>query len=207
MEFTAEDTARLLRLMAWRRDERHFRPDPVTPEQCAQLRRAMDLSPSVGNSRPWRVVSVEDAAVRAAIIADHEDAKTAAETGYDDARRARYRSLKLAALRDAPLHLAVFTDLDPAAGHGLGRRTMPETLAQSTVIAIHGLWLAARSMNLGVGWVSILNPEVVARLVGADEGWRLTAYLCVGRPSEFHETPELERVGWQESESAPWIVR
>ena len=74
----------------------------------------------------------------------------------------RYARLKLAGLDQAPCHFAVFAEPDPEQGHGLGRRTMPETTAYSAVMAVHTIWLAARAEGLGLGWVSILDPAAVA---------------------------------------------
>jgi nitroreductase len=84
---------------------------------------------------------------------------------------------------------------------------MPETLVHSTVIAVHTLWLTARSLNLGVGWVSILDPVEVGRCLDVEPGWQLTAYLCLGYPLVDDDTPELERRGWQDRTSTPWLVR
>ena len=97
----------------------------------------------------------------------------------------------------APIQLAVFTQADAEEGHGLGRQTMPEALAYSTVCAIHTLWLAARAEGVGLGWLSILEPDIVARALDAPENWRLTAYLCLGRSAEETTIPALERDGWQ----------
>ena len=207
MQFSQADRDVLYEILKWRRDVRHFRTDPVGPETLAALRRALALAPSVGNSRPWRVIEVASPDLRAAILGNHEACNRDAAGAYEGERRERYAALKLAGLREAPVHLAVFTDLDPAEGHGLGRRTMPETLTYSTVAAIHTLWLAARALNLGVGWVSILDPEGVARLLGAEPSWRLTGYLCVGWPLADDDTPELARRGWQEDVEAEWTVR
>jgi len=207
MKFEAEQTDALLELMRWRRDVRHFTKQPVTEDQVAVLRQAMALAPSVGNSRPWRVVRVSSLDVRRQLIADHLQAKDNAGVFYDDATRAKYSALKLAALEEAPLQLAVFTELDPAQGRGLGRQTMPETLNYSTVLAIHGMWLVARSMNLGVGWVSILNPAEVRRHLNVPANWQLTAYLCIGRPKAADDRPELERVGWQDCDEPEWLTR
>lgn len=207
MQFSEDQAAILHDIMRWRRDVRHFRPDPVPEALLARLAGAMDLAPSVGNSRPWRVMRVRDPRRRAAIIADFEACNAVAADTYDDATRQDYLRLKLAGLREAPEHLAVFTEADPDAGRGLGRRTMGETLDYSTVMAIHALWLAARAENLGLGWVSILDPAQVCQALSAPENWRFTGYLCLGYPAATDDTPLLHRAGWQENESHGWIER
>ena len=207
MQFTDRDVDVLFDLLRWRRDVRHFRSDPVSHQQLIKLEEAMDLAPSVGNSRPWRIVRVESQELRRRIIENHEKANRTAAEQYEAEQRSAYRSLKLAGLREAPVHLGVFTDLAPHAGHALGRQTMPETLTYSTVIAIHSLWLAARSMNLGVGWVSILEPGEVQNCLDVPPSWHFTAYLCLGHAAFDDDTPELDRVGWQDETRTSWLVR
>jgi 5,6-dimethylbenzimidazole synthase len=177
---------------------RRFRADPVSCAFIESLLETAALAPSVGNSRPWRFVSVETEARRGAIIASFAACNAAALACYEGDRAALYARLKLAGLEAAPVHLAVFCDHATEAGHGLGRKTMPETLDYSVVAAIHTFWLAARAEGLGVGWVSILDPAEVARVLVVPEAWKLVAYLCVGFPEEEHPDPELERHGWQE---------
>lgn len=187
----------LERLLRWRRDVRRFRTDPLDPVLLTQLLDLADLAPSVGNSQPWRFVSVETPAARAAVRANFEAANADALLCQPEERRHLYASLKLAGLDRAPVHLAVFTEAGTAQGHGLGRRTMPQTLEHSTVMAVHTLWLAARAAGIGVGWVSILDPDRLCRELAVPADWRFTAYLCVGHPEEEHVDPELERAGWQ----------
>ncbi len=79
---------------------------------------------------------------------------------------------------------------------------MPETLDYSTVTAVATLWLAARARGVGVGWISILDAPTAATDLGVPDTWRLTAYLCLGYPTEADDVPELERVGWQERTDA-----
>jgi 5,6-dimethylbenzimidazole synthase len=207
MRFDDHDLATLLRLMRWRRDVRRFRPDPVPEAALRQLAEAMAFAPSVGNSRPWRVIRVDDPATRAAMRMHFEACNAAAAEGYQGERRDAYRALTLAGIDTAPVQLAVFTDMDPAEGHGLGRRTMPETLAQSTAMAVHALALAARALNLGVGMVSILDPGHVHRLMEAPAGWRFWGWLCIGYPVEFDDRPQLDRLRWQENLDPPWRRR
>lgn len=196
-QFSEDFQASFETLLTWRRDVRRFKQDPIAPELLDKLLHLADLAPSVGNSQPWRIAIVDDADNRAAIIASFEAANAAAAQSYAEDKAKEYRRLKLAGLREAPVHLAVFCDPDPVQGHGLGRKTMPETLAYSVVSMIHTFWLAARVYGIGVGWVSILDPQVVAKTLKVDDHWPLVAYLCVGYPEENHEDPELERARWQ----------
>ncbi|MFY9289469.1 MAG: 5,6-dimethylbenzimidazole synthase [Methylorubrum rhodinum] len=195
--FDAAFRARLGDLFAWRRDVRRFRTDPVDEASLRTCLALAALAPSVGNSQPWRFVRVSDPARRDAVTNDFERCNAQARDTYADERRALYASLKLAGLREAPVHLAVFCDGATEAGHGLGRATMPEMLRYSAVAAVHAFWLAARAHGLGVGWVSILEPAHIARLLDVPEAWHLVAYLCVGHPQEEHADPELVRHGWQ----------
>ena len=112
--------------------------------------------------------------------------------GYAGEKHAIYAGLKLAGLKEAPVHLAVFSDDGTHTGSGLGQQTMPETLHYSVVAAIQTLWLAARADGIGMGWVSILDPKKVTRALDVPAGWNLVAYLCLGFPPEPHHDPALE---------------
>ncbi len=81
-QFDAADRDTLDRILRWRRDMRHFRTDPVPEALLDELRAAMELAPSVGNSRPWRVVRVESPALRAEIRADFLRCNAKAAAGY-----------------------------------------------------------------------------------------------------------------------------
>ncbi|WNK01490.1 5,6-dimethylbenzimidazole synthase [Thalassospiraceae bacterium LMO-JJ14] len=195
-------------LLVWRRDVRRFRTDPLPDGLIEQLLRLAALSPSVGNAQPWRFVTVDDAARRQDIIANFERANADALDDYDGARAELYAGLKLAGLKEAPVHLAVYCDDESETGHGLGRKTMPEMLAYSVVGAITTLWLAARANGVGLGWVSILDPEQVRRTLDVPETWTLIGYLCLGYPVEEHDDPELVRAGWQDRvDIANFIVK
>ena len=195
--FDCDFRAKLRELFAWRRDVRHFRGDPIDAATIEGLVRIAALSPSVGFSQPWRFVLIEDARRRAAAIASFKRANADALAHYEGEDAALYARLKLAGLRDAPVHLAVFCDTATASGKGLGRRTMPEMLEFSAAMAVYTFWLAARAEGIGAGWVSILEPEVVAASLDVSPDWQLIAYLCVGYPSQEHDAPELQRAGWE----------
>jgi 5,6-dimethylbenzimidazole synthase len=207
MIFDESAAASLELLMQWRRDVRHFRPEPVPDAMMERLANAMAMAPSVGNSRPWRVMRVRDPSRRAAVIACFERCNADATQSYVGAKREQYLKLKLAGLREAPEHLAVFTQINPREGDGLGRATMPETLDYSTMMAIHSLWLVARVLNLGVGWVSILDVAEIRTILDPDPAWRFAAYLCVGYPVFHAPQPLLQECGWQHNVEHAWLER
>ncbi len=140
---------------------------------------------------------VDDPARRAAVRANFEacNARALAAAAEEDAPL--YARLKLAGLDQAPCQFAVFAEPEPDQGRGLGRRTMPDATAYSAVMAVHTLWLAARALQLGLGWVSILDPTVVAKLLDVPARWTLIGYFCLGYPQAADATPELERLGWE----------
>ncbi|MBB3770055.1 5,6-dimethylbenzimidazole synthase [Angulomicrobium tetraedrale] len=195
--FDAPFRARLDTLFAWRRDVRHFQRTPLATGEVEALLALAMQAPSVGLSQPWRFVRVGAPKRRAAVRAIFTACNAEALAAQPASRAALYARLKLAGLDDAPEHLAVFVEPDPREGHGLGRATMPETLAYSAVMAIHTLWLAAAARGIGVGWVSILDPPAVATALDVPAQWRLVGYLCIGYPCEPSDVPELERAGWE----------
>ncbi|MDR3517460.1 MAG: 5,6-dimethylbenzimidazole synthase [Azospirillaceae bacterium] len=189
-------------LLRWRRDVRRFRRDALAPGILDHLLDLACLAPSVGYSQPWRFVLVEDVRRRTAIRANFVDANQDALAAYHGERAQLYARLKLSGLDDAPVQLAVCTDPTTMTGKGLGCRTMPQTLDQSTAMAVMTLWLAARAQGVGVGWVSILDPVAAIAALDVPPAWHLTAYLCIGYPEQEASTPELARLGWETRDPA-----
>lgn len=200
--FDGDFRARFADLLRWRRDVRRFRTDPLPPGTAERLVEAASLAPSVGFSQPWRFVRVDHPARRAAVRASFLACNRDALESYDDERRRLYAHLKLEGMDRAPLQMAVFADEVTGVGRGLGRRTMPETLRYSAVLAVHTLWLAARVEGIGVGWVSILDPQAVTGILEVPAGWSLVAYLCIGYPEIESDRPELQRAGWEQPDMA-----
>jgi 5,6-dimethylbenzimidazole synthase len=189
--------ARLRELLVWRRDVRRFRGDPLPPGTLERLIETACLAPSVGLSQPWRFVIVEDAARRERVCEQFELSNADALASYSDDMAARYAALKLAGLREAPGQFAVFCDRSTSLGHGLGRRTMPEMAEYSVVAAICTMWLAARAEGIGMGWISILDPQRMTRLLDVPDAWRFIGYFCLGYPQGEDDMPELERADWE----------
>jgi 5,6-dimethylbenzimidazole synthase len=184
-------------LMRLRRDVRRFRTDAIDEAVLTRCLDAFRLAPSVGLSEPWRVLRVESEAARAAALKNFQAANAEALAGYSGEKAQLYSGLKLSGMQEAPVQLAVFCDDATDKGQGLGAGTMPEMRRYSVVSAITLFWLALRTHGLGLGWVSILDPDQMARDLDVSENWRLIGYFCVGWPEELSDTPELERVGWE----------
>jgi 5,6-dimethylbenzimidazole synthase len=197
LPFDAAFRAAFRDLVLWRRDVRRFRSDPVDEARLDTLIELATHAPSVGLSQPWRFVKVVSPERRLAVQRSFEAANARALEGYEGEQRATYAGLKLAGLKEAPIHLAVFSDEATTTGSGLGQQTMRETLRYSVVAAIQTLWLAARADGLGMGWISILDPASVTRALEVPASWTLVAYLCLGMPAEEHLDPELERHHWE----------
>jgi len=190
-------------LLLWRRDVRHFRSDPLDEAQVDDLLRIAQLAPSVGNAQPWRYVRVRSTDLRSALATHADEQVRAAGDRYAGPHlRGRYDALKLHGLREAPEIVAVFCDEAGQRGRRLGAVTMPEALRYSVVLSIHTLWLAARARGIGLGWVSIVQPNQVAALLGVPPSWRFVALLCLGHAEREDDLPELQRRGWQAR--VPW---
>lgn len=196
--FSPAEREVLYDVIAARRDIRAYRPDPVPGSVLARMLAAAHRAPSVGFMQPWDFLCVSERAVRERIYHHFREANQRAAAHFSDERAALYSALKLQGLLDAPLNLVVTCDHERAGPHVLGRDTMRETDAYSTCLAVQNLWLAARVEGVGVGWMSIMEPEVVKAILGLPARVSIIAYLTVGYAVEFPRTPMLQSVGWRE---------
>jgi 5,6-dimethylbenzimidazole synthase len=196
-EFSNDFRAGLRDLMRWRRDVRHFRTDPVDEALVTKCLDTFSLAPSVGLSEPWRIIRVTSQQARAAALQNFKDTNTTALEGYTGEQAQLYATLKLSGMNDAPEHLAIYCDDSTDKGAGLGARSMPEMRRYSVVGAVTLMWLTARALGLGVGWVSVLDPDRLNTDLDVPDEWTLVAYLCLGWPAKNTLTPELETKGWE----------
>jgi 5,6-dimethylbenzimidazole synthase len=193
-DFTPQEIAAVYRVMAMRRDMRHFLPGPLDEALVGRLLAAAHMAPSVGLMQPWRFIRIRDPALRASIhaIVEEERVKTAQALAE---REDEFMRLKVEGILDCG-ELLVAALADGRDGHVFGRRTMPEMDLASVACAIQNLWLAARAENVGMGWVSLFDPETLRRLIHMPEGSRPVAVLCLGYVPAFYPRPMLEEVDW-----------
>ncbi len=175
---------------------RAFEPDPVPPEVLARVLGAAHQAGSVGFSQPWSFIVIDDVETRRTIRAHVEAERLRAAEAFTGERRDKYLSYKLEGILDAAVNICVTCDRERNGPAVLGRHTIRDTDVYSTCGAIQNLWLAARAEGLGVGWVSILEPDELRRTLGIPEHVLPVAYLCVGAVAEFPPRPALETTGW-----------
>jgi 5,6-dimethylbenzimidazole synthase len=103
--------------------------------------------------------------------------------------------LKVEGIRECG-ELLVVALMDRREPHIFGRRTLPEMDLASVSCAIQNMWLASRAEGLGMGWVSLFDPERLAQLLGIPPGGKPVAILCLGHVERFYPKPMLELEGW-----------
>lgn len=205
--FSDAERAAVYRAIHTRRDIRStFLPTPMPDEVLWRLLAAAAAAPSVGFMQPTEIIVIRDVETRRRIQRHFEAANQAAAEVYTGDARAAYDALKLAAILETPLNAVFVCDTTTVRGRGLGRQTMPETAVFSTVCAVQNFWLAARAENVGVGWVSILEPPAVKSALNIPDHLTLVAYLCVGYVSDFPPQPELETRGWEDARALADMV-
>src|SRR6202453_4316696 len=193
-DFTAEEIAAVYRVMALRRDVRHFLPDPLDEALLTRLLGAAHLAPSVGLMQPWRFIRIRDRSLRTRIhaLVETERLQTARALGE---REDEFMRLKVEGILECGEVLVAALPHGREA-HVFARRTMPDMDLASVACAIQNLWLAARAEGIGMGWVSLFEPEDLRTLLRMPEGSRPVAVLCLGHVTEFYPRPMLEMTEW-----------
>ncbi|GAC1339585.1 MAG: hypothetical protein NVSMB29_07140 [Candidatus Dormibacteria bacterium] len=207
-EFTEAEVQAVYRVIAERRDIRHFRPDPVPDELIRRLLWASHHAGSVGFMQPWSFVVVRDAEVRRLLrdSAERQRLAAAAAMSEDGDRASEFLRLKVEGILECGAVIVVTVDPTCGGNHVLGRYSDLETDVHSACCAIQNLWLAARAEGLGTGWVSFFHPGEVQQALRIPAHVRPLAILCVGWPVGFPARPLLEQVGWEDRRALPGLV-
>lgn len=192
--FNEQERCGVYRAIAERRDMRHFLPDPIAPELLARLLQAAHQAGSVGLMQPWRFIRITDSYLRSSIHALVEQERQLTAKALQQ-RQDEFMQLKVEGILDCG-ELLVVALPDKREQHIFGRRTLPEMDLASAACAIQNLWLAARAEGLGMGWVSLFNPEALADLLAMPVGSQPIAILCLGHVAEFYPKPMLEMENW-----------
>jgi 5,6-dimethylbenzimidazole synthase len=192
--FSDAEREAVYRAIAERRDMRHFSNAPIDEPTLWRLLQAAHRAPSVGLMQPWRLIRILDRDLRRRIheLVEREREATAAALGE---RSDEFMRLKVQGVLDCG-EVLVAALADGRERHIFGRRTLPEMDLASVACAIQNLWLAARAEGLGMGWVSLFDPEALAQLLDMPSGAKPVAILCLGHVDAFYPAPMLELEGW-----------
>jgi 5,6-dimethylbenzimidazole synthase len=193
-DFNELEINAVYRVIAERRDMRHFRSDPLDENLLARLLGAAHQAPSVGLMQPWRFLRIRDLRLRRAIhsLVEAERLATARALGE---REEEFLRLKVEGVLECG-ELLVVALMAGREAHVFGRRTLPEMDFASAVCAIQNLWLAARAEGIGMGWISMFEPEALGELLRLPAGSRPVAILCLGYVPAFYPRPMLEEQNW-----------
>ncbi|MBA4503730.1 5,6-dimethylbenzimidazole synthase [Marinobacterium marinum] len=198
MPFSEAERDAVYRAIRERRDMRHFSGEPLDPEILKRLLQAAHQAPSVGLMQPWRFIRITDRLLRQRIRGLVEQERQATADALNE-REAEFLRLKVEGM-DRCAEVLVVALMDQREKHIFGRRTLPEMDLASVSCAIQNLWLAARAEGVGVGWVSLFDPEALGDLLQMPAGSKAIAVLCIGPVDTFYERPMLEQEGWAEAQ-------
>ncbi|MDB5139276.1 MAG: cob(II)yrinic acid a,c-diamide reductase [Mucilaginibacter sp.] len=195
--FSQQEADLLFEIIVNRRDVRgnRFTEQEIEQEKVNQILLAAVNAPSVGFSQPWEFVIIKSKEIKERIKATFNEENEKASKFFVDEKQQQYNRLKLEGIFEAPLNIAIFyADADKPV---LGQTSMNEVGLYSVVCAIQNIWLMARALNIGMGWVSIIDPEKVKQILNAPENNKLVGYFCLGYTNGFLAQPELETLKWE----------
>lgn len=205
-KFTPENIETLEQIILARRDVRgnRFINTPISKEDLDKILFAGVNAPSVGFSQPWEFVVIKDLKIRNKIKDSFFEENEKAKTLFEGKKADAYTQLKLEGIVESALNIAVF--YKPSQHPVLGQTSMKEAGVYSVVCAIQNMWLMARALNVGLGWVSILNENNVKTILNAPDDRQLIGYLCLGHVDKFYENPELERLKWEKRKNINDVI-
>jgi len=204
--FTPDEQTVLQQIMQLRRDVRgnRFTDQPIHDEELEKILLAATSAPSVGFSQPWEFVIVRDDGIKSQVASVFASENDKAKKQFSE-KQSKYAQLKLEGIKEAPINIAVF--YKPSNEPVLGQTSIPEMGEYSVVCAVQNMWLMARALNIGLGWVSILKPSSIKKILRAPTENKLVAYLCLGYVDEFLVKPELETLKWQDKKSLSSVIQ
>ncbi len=196
-KFSNQEKSGLYKAIYTRRDVRsHFNSKPIDNEILTRILNAAHHAPSVGFSQPWNFILIRDPQTKSKVKQSFEEEKNRSANQVDDSKKEKYTSLKLEGILESDVNICITYDPTRFGPFVIGRSSIPETGIYSVCCAVQNLWLAARSEEIGVGWVSILSNDALKKALELPDHIVPVAYLCLGHVEEFAEKPDLEAAKW-----------
>ena len=194
MKFNKKDLKTLTNIIASRRDVRgnNFINKMISSKKLNIILQSALNAPSVGFSQPWKFIIV-DKDKQDLVYTHFKKSFEKSKKKFID--RPLYSSLKLEGIKESDINIAVY--YKKSSSNTLGQTYMKRTGEYSVVCAILNMWLTARALNIGMGWVSILKPKKINKIFNMNKNqYKFIAYLCLGYTKEFYDEPELKKLKW-----------
>jgi len=191
-----QDSQQLLKIMQSRRDVRgyDFLDKKIQKKEVELILKAGISAPSVGYSQPWKFILIDNDTIKKEIYENFNIENKKAKKIFITSKL--YKNLKLEGIKEAPLNIAVLYEKPQE--EILGMTSMKKMGEYSVVCAVQNMWLMARTLNIGLGWVSILDEKKLLKSIKAPKHHQLIAYLCLGHVDRFRDEPELKTLKWKE---------
>ena len=204
MRFTELDQSILKNIINSRRDVRgnNFLSKNIKKKKINKILEAGLHAPSVGFSQPWKFLVIEDDKIKQKVYKNFNQAYDKSKKHFKD--KELYSTLKLEGIKETPINLAVF--YKKPTKKILGQTSSKKMGEYSVVCAIQNMWLMARALNIGIGWVSILDHKKVQKTLKVSDKYKLVGYLCVGYPKKFLDNPELETLKWEKKKKRKKVI-
>ena len=193
--YSEAEKAAVYRVIYERRDMRHFLSKPIDSQVLTRLLDAAHHAPSVGFMQPWRFIRISCPELRTAIHGLVEQERLCTAEALNE-REDEFMKLKVEGIMECPVVL-IAALCDHREHYVFGRRTMPDMDLASLSCAIQNMWLAARAEGLGLGWVSMFEPNALKALLAMPEDSQPIAILCLGHVDKFYDKPMLEDQNWE----------
>ena len=194
MKFNKKDLDTLINIIASRRDVRgnNFINKKISRKKLDIILNSALQAPSVGYSQPWQFIIV-DKEKRELVYNHFKKSYDKSKENFVD--KPLYNTLKLDGIKESSINIAVY--YKKPTSNILGQTYMKRTGEYSVVCAILNMWLTARALNIGMGWVSILKAKKINKIFNIEKNeYKFIAYLCFGYTKEFYNEPELKKLKW-----------
>lgn len=194
MKFNKKDLDTLTNIIASRRDVRgnNFINKKISRKKLDIILNSALQAPSVGYSQPWQFIIV-DKEKRELVYNHFKKSYDKSKENFVD--KPLYNTLKLDGIKESSINIAVY--YKKPTSNILGQTYMKRTGEYSVVCAILNMWLTARALNIGMGWVSILKAKKINKIFNIEKNeYKFIAYLCFGYTKEFYNEPELKKLKW-----------
>lgn len=202
--YTEAEKQAVYKAMSERRDMRHFNGESLESALLQRILAAAHLAPSVGLMQPWRFIRITDHSIKGALqsVVEKERQLTAQALGD---RKDDFLKLKVEGMKQCS-EIIVAALPDKREKYVFGRRTLPEMDLASLACAIQNMWLAARVEGVGMGWVSLFDPEEVKEVLAMPASSHPVAILCIGHVDKFYDKPMLVEEKWAEARPLEELV-